>query len=126
MRWKEIICVLAVGVAVGIGCGGEESAPASKLVEITTLTGEKMQIESARLCWNTMTPIPEGHVAVPHPALKRVDFVPVDAVGAYDYDYGGSGSISCDCTSGTGCDPAYLSGNYYCVMKEGCSACTKK
>src|SRR5690242_15848642 len=99
MRWKEIICVLAVGVAVGVGCGSEESAPAGKgkMVEVTTLTGEKELIESSRLCWNTLTPVPEGHVAVPRPGLKRVDFVPVDAVGAYDYDYdyGGGGSVSC-------------------------------
>lgn len=127
MRWKEITCaLLAVGVAIGIGCGREESTqPDHQMVEIISLTGEHQLIEHSRICWNTLTPVPEGHTAVARPEYHRVDFVPEsDAVEAYDY--GGSGSVSCDCTSGTGCDPALVSGNYVCVMRSGCSACSKK
>jgi hypothetical protein len=126
MRWKEIACVLlAIGAVVGFGCGSEESAQPDQMVEIITLTGEHRLIESSKICWNTLTPVPEGHVAVARPDLHRVDFVP-DGETVDAYEYGGSGSVSCDCTSGTGCDPSYYNGSYACVMKSGCTACTKK
>jgi len=38
---------------------------------------------------------------------------------------GGSGSVTCECTEGSGCDPIRQGNDVGCLMKDGCSKCTK-
>jgi hypothetical protein len=124
MQWTKVLCALAVGVVVGVGCGIEEPTASDELIEITTLTGEKQLIPKSRICWETATTVPEGFVAVPRPELNRVDFVAADAedkdVSAYFY-----GGVTCTCTSGSGCNPSYAGGQYFCAMTSGCNQCTR-
>lgn len=52
--------------------------------------------------------------------------VGIDADGNYYKSAeGGSGSITCACTEGSGCDPIKQGDEVGCLMKNGCSECSK-
>lgn len=43
----------------------------------------------------------------------------------YRSEAGGGGSVTCECNQGSGCDPIKNGDDYGCLMKSGCSKCTK-
>jgi hypothetical protein len=52
--------------------------------------------------------------------------VGIDADGNFHKSaVGGSGSITCECTEGSGCDPIVQGDEAGCLMKNGCSKCSK-
>jgi hypothetical protein len=52
--------------------------------------------------------------------------VGIDAKGNFHRSGpGGDGSVTCECTEGSGCDPIKNGDDIGCIMKTGCSKCTK-
>ncbi|MFY2564001.1 hypothetical protein ACN469_40805 [Corallococcus terminator] len=102
----------------------------SPVVEGINVHGERVSIDSSKICWDTATRIPEGFVAVADPARNAFRFVREGApVGAFHdaYDYGGEGGggVTCTCTSGKGgCSPSKVGDDVACVMTT-CTSCTK-
>lgn len=58
--------------------------------------------------------LPEGYFYLVAPTNERVQPIETPVIG-----------VNCNCTEGTGCDPAYYDGKYYCVMKSGCLNCKR-
>lgn len=57
---------------------------------------------------------------------KPYYIVGVDQSGHYYTSAsGGAGGITCECTQGSGCDPIKNGNDIGCIMKTGCSKCTK-
>lgn len=52
--------------------------------------------------------------------------VGIDSDGEFHKSFvGGTGSVTCECTEGSGCDPITNKNGTGCLMKDGCSKCTK-
>jgi hypothetical protein len=137
---QRIIGCICLGLTVLLGCAGPDEELVSDSesqqqeipkgpVKVTLMTGETVEVDSSKVCWDTLTPIPEGAQVVPDVKANRLRFVP----GGSDTRSGSSdaeliqeeGGITCTCNSGSGgCSPAKLGGNVGCVMST-CSNCSK-
>ncbi|HZI12945.1 MAG TPA: hypothetical protein VE153_21365 [Myxococcus sp.] len=138
---QRIIGCICLGLTVLFGCAGPDEELVSDSdsrqqeiprgpVKVTLLTGEVVEVDASKICWDTLTPIPEGAQVVPDAKANRLRFVPQNAdtrsgsVVEPIADEGGDG-ITCTCNSGGGgCSPAKIGGNVGCVMSS-CSNCSK-
>lgn len=101
------------------------------VADIETNLAEFRSTDSTFTSFNI--PFPEGttfdfggaevRFTVPDPYF----IVGIDQSGNYHQSLsGGTGSITCECTEGAGCDPIKQGDDMGCLMKDGCTKCTKE
>ena len=98
--------------------------------QMTALELETRSTSSDFISFNM--PFPEGtefdvQGSAVHFTLPETHYiVGIDGDGQYYQSIaGGSGSVTCECTEGSGCDPITNKNGTGCLMKDGCSKCTK-
>jgi hypothetical protein len=138
---QRIIGCICLGLTVLLGCAGPDEELISDSdsrqqeiprgpVKVTLITGEVVEVDASKICWDTLTPVPEGAQVVPDVKANRLLFVP-DGIdtrsGSYlaPVDDSSGGGITCTCNSGSGgCSPGKVGNNVGCVMSS-CSNCSK-
>jgi hypothetical protein len=138
---QRIIGCICLGLTVLFGCAGPDEELVSDSdsqqqeipkgpVKVTLMTGETVEVDSSKVCWDTMTPIPEGMKAVPDVKANRIRFLPnsPDTRTGNNMEFlqeAEAGGVTCTCDSGSGgCSPATAGSMVGCVMTS-CTKCTK-
>jgi hypothetical protein len=134
MRHQRIVWALSVIAATTLAwaCLGpegdltpqEQEIPQGQ-VSVTLMSGETIQVDASKICWNTRTPIPQGHKVVAGPKANQVLFVPEGGEAAAAY-VPPDGSVTCSCDTGPGgCSPATIEGGWVACVMTSCSTCTR-
>lgn len=111
-------------------CSTQPSQSDDEILGITP-QGERVKVDPSKICWSTVKPIPEGFVEVPDPVHNQ--FLYRRATGPVSNtleEPPGEEGGSCTCACSTGhCDPidlpSQMGGGCGCVIKDGCTTCTR-